>query len=193
MLIQSHVRVPGVTTISIENERGACQAVQHLIGLGRKRFMLITGQPDNPDSNERMRGARRALQEAGIKINPSYILNGQNTKPDTLRSLTDFFQVGRQPPDAIFAFNDTMALATVRFLRNKRIRVPEDVAVVGFDGVDEAKEEGLTTIETPVRELGLMATKTLVEMIRKPETRKVTRNFILEGSLWIGRTCGATK
>lgn len=194
VLIQSHVRVPGVTTISIENERGAYHAVQHLVGLGRKRFMFITGQPDNPDSNERMRGAQRALQDARIKISPTYILNGQNTKPDTLRPLTDFFQSGRHaPPDAIFAFNDTMALTAMRFLRSKRIRVPEDVAIVGFDGIDEAKEEGLTTIETPVRELGIMATKTLVEMIQKPETRKVSRNFILEGALWIGKSCGATK
>lgn len=193
VLIQSHVRLPGVTTISVENERGAYQAVQHLASLGRRKLMFITGQPDNPDSNERMRGAQRALQEVGLKVHPSYILNGQNTRPDTLRSLTDFFLAGRTPPDAIFAFNDTMALTALRFLRDKHIRVPEDVAVIGFDGVDEAKEEGLTTIETPIRELGVLATKTLVEMIQKPEIRKVSRNLILEGSLWIGKTCGSSK
>ncbi|MFH0880710.1 MAG: LacI family DNA-binding transcriptional regulator [Lentisphaerota bacterium] len=188
VLIQSRVRLPGLITVSIENEKGARLAMRHLLEQGRRQVMLITGQEANRDSQERLRGAQQALQEFNLHADPRYILNGHNNHAATLEALKAFHRDGHPLPDAVFGFNDTMALAALRWFRDQRIRVPEDVAIAGFDGTDEAQVAGLTTIETPIRNLGVMAARLLVEQIKNSGASPSSNNVVLEGTLRLGTT-----
>lgn len=191
VVIQGHVEIPDITTISTENTQGAYRAVKHLLGLGYRRLMLITGQEENVDSQEKLAGARQALREAGVSVPADYILNGHHMAWYARRAMNEFETSARPLPEAIFAFNDTMALAVMQWLREKGRRVPEDVAVVGFDGIDEAEHAELTTVETPMREMGTLATRMLIELIHtRPEERK-GRHITLGGTLRVRKSCGA--
>jgi len=191
VVIQGHIDDPEINTVSIENSNGAYDAVRHLLQLGYRRLMLMTGQEDNVDSLDKLAGARRALREFGVTLPKEYILNGHHVASYAVEAMNAFAESGRPMPEAIFAFNDDMALAVLRWLRDRRLRVPEDVALVGFDGVDEAKGAELTTVETPIREMGMTAAKLLIETIRTPPEQRKSKHILLDGHLAVRKTCGA--
>lgn len=191
VLIQGHVEDRDITTVCSENTQSAYRAVKHLLGLGYKRLMLMTGQEDNIDSQEKLLGAQQALREAGVSVPPEYIVNGHHMAWYARRVISEFAATGRPLPEAVFAFNDNMALALMQWFKERGLRVPEDVAVVGFDGIDEAEQAELTTIENPMREMGVLATRVLIELIQtKPDERK-GRHITLGGTLRIRKSCGA--
>lgn len=183
VVLQGHLDDADIATVSIENTRGAYLAVRHLLSLGRRRLLLVTGQEDNVDSREKLLGARQALREAGVKLAPENMVNGHHVDDFAVRAVDAFLKAGHPLPDAIFAFNDNMALAVMRWLRERGIRVPGQVAVVGFDGIDEARPAGLTTIETPMREMGMMACQTLVELIHTPPSERKAPHLLMGGTL----------
>lgn len=191
VVIQCHVDDPDITTVCIENTQGAYQAMKHLLSLGYRRIMLMTSQADNPDSQQRMSGAQQALREFKVTVRPPYILNGQNIRRYAYEQLTAFLKSKRKLPEAIFAFNDDMAIGIFHCLKDHGIRVPEDIALVGFDGIDEARDLQLTTIETPVHEMGVMATQLLIDLIQKPPSERRGQHVTIGGALRIRKTCGA--
>lgn len=188
IVLQGHLDDPDITTISIEDARGAYLAVKHLIETGRRKLMLITGQEDNYDSQQKLLGSRQALAEAGISIAPEYILNGHHVDDYAIRAMDAFMKAGQPMPDAIFAFNDNMALAVMRWLMDRGVRVPEDVAIVGFDGIDDARRSGLTTVETPMREMGMLAVQTLIEMVHTPSAERKAQHIMMGGTLAVRKT-----
>lgn len=183
VVLQGHLPDRGIATVSIENVEAARRAVRHLLELGRRRLLLITGQPENPDSRQKLEGARLALRDAGLPLDPALVLNGHHVDDFAVRALADYLRAGHPLPDAIFAFNDNMALAVQRWLAERGIRVPDQVALAGFDGLEEARRANLTTIETPMRELGVQAVRLLVEMIRSPAGTRAARHIVLDGAL----------
>ncbi|MBN1269833.1 MAG: LacI family DNA-binding transcriptional regulator [Kiritimatiellae bacterium] len=191
VVLQGHLDDPDITTISIEEARGAYLAVKHLVERGRRRIMLITGQEDNYDSQQKLLGSRQALSEAGLSIAPEYILNGHHVDDYAIRAVEAFVKAEHPLPDAIFAFNDNMALAVMRWLMDRGIRVPDDVAIVGFDGIDDARRAGLTTVETPMREMGMLAVQTLIELIHTPAANRKAQHIMMGGTLAARRSTGA--
>ena len=191
VVIQKQINDPEVNTVSIENIRGSYLAMKHLLDLGYRRVMLLTGGEDNEDSRQRMQGARQALSEAHIKPATVPTLIGHHVGGHAITVLSAYLKEGHHLPEAIFAFNDSMAVAIVQWLRSRGTRVPEDVAVVGFDGTEDAEHIGLTTVATPMYETGVLGTQILLDIISNGTEGKKARQVLLSGHLIIRDTCGA--
>ncbi|MFH0907212.1 MAG: LacI family DNA-binding transcriptional regulator [bacterium] len=191
VVVQKQINDPDVNTVSIENVCGAYLATKHLLDLGYRRVMLVTGGDDNEDSRQRLQGARQALTEFHIKPAAVPTLIGRHVGVHAIKALAAYLEEGHHLPEAIFAFNDNMAVAILQWLRARGTRVPEDVAVVGFDGTDEADHVGLTTIATPMYETGILAAQILLDLISNGAEDKKARQILLSGHLVIRDSCGA--
>ena len=162
-------RVPldeGVAAVSAANASGAHAAVEHLLSLGHKRIAALTGIPEWLASIERLKGYHSAHASAGVLADPDlvvegdYSIEGGEAAAAMLLDLPD-------PPTAVFAFNDNMAVAVVREARKRGLRVPEDLSVVGFDDSEQAGivTPALTTVRQPLAEMGRMAVSLLLRLL----------------------------
>jgi LacI family transcriptional regulator len=176
-------------SIEIDNYGGAQTMVRHL-GRGRRRVGVITGTPNNRDAGERLRGYRDALREAGIESRPEWELAGNFTEAsgyDAARRLTAL----ADRPEALFASNDSMAVGALSALREAGLRVPEDVAVGGFDDIPMARYTSppLTSVRVPMGTLGAEAVDLLVLAVRKDGRHRVRRKT-LATELVVRGSCG---
>jgi DNA-binding LacI/PurR family transcriptional regulator len=190
VLVENSAGGSDVPSISTDNAQGARDAVNHLLGLGRRRLMVVTGQNFAASSRQRMEGVKLACRDHGVRLAPGYILNGHYNGPLAVEAFDAFLASGKPMPDAIFAFNDNMALALLQRLNARRVRVPQDVAVAGFDGTVEAEQAGLTTIETPMREMGVMAAQMLIDIVENKGPARPPQQVLIKGVLRARRTSG---
>lgn len=190
VIVQRNVSDPDVSAVYIENRYTAADAVRHLLDLGYRRLAVLTGPPESEDSHAKMAGVEMALRERELALRPEDVLVGHHVATHAVKALTERMKIGPLP-EALFAFNDEMAIAAVLWLRERGIRVPEDVAIVGFDGIPEAKYLGLTTVENPLYEMGVIAAQTLIDTIEDPSGKREARHIVLNGRLCVRETCGA--
>ncbi len=159
----------GIDHIASDIADGARQAMDHLLSLGRRRIAFI-GPEDRDDAAEPRRAVyRQALDEAGLE--PTMLLGPvSGNRPDVRAFLTEYAS-GQPLPDAIFCVNDEHAIGCLRALADLGVRVPDDVAVVGFDGtVDSAfTSPDLTTIEQPVAAMCRLAVDLLARRREQPD------------------------
>jgi len=183
--------IEGVTYVDIDNVQGAVSAVRHLAGLGRKKIATITGPLDMPVGVDRRAGYRRALADAGIVQDDGLEENGLFTQEGGAMAMRAI--LGRHPDvDAVFAASDLMAIGAVGELRRAGRRIPDDVAVVGFDdsAIAAASEPPLTSIRQPIEEMGREMTRLLLEAI---ETRSpIPKQVLLGTSLVVRESSAAT-
>ncbi len=191
VLIQKQCKDPDVNTVCIENIRGAHLAMQHLLQLGYRRILLLTGGDEHEDSIERLNGVYQALQEFRLKPSSVGRLNGHCVGIHAVNALRAHLDQKKRLPEAIFAFNDNMALAVMQWLKSKGVRVPEEVAVVGFDGVEESEFAGLTTVANPMYETGVLAAQILLDMVSHSNESRKARQVLLSGHLVVRESCGA--
>ncbi len=153
-------------TIRVDNYEGARQATEHLIAVGRKKIGLISGPLDWLESRERKQGWNDVLVSAGETISDRQWSMGNWTPQSGEAAFADLIHKFPQM-DAVFASNDQMALGVLHFASTHAIRVPEDLAVIGFDDLPESAyfTPSLTTIKHPLRELGMNAVKSLLAVI----------------------------
>lgn len=158
-----------VNFVDIDNEKCTQTAVNYLIQTGRKRIATITGVEGTLVSRERLEAYRTTLAKAGMQVDENLIAEGGFVEEGGYAAMAKIFP---HRPDAVFATNDAMAVGAIRFLREQGVRVPEDVAVVGFDDAPFAAsyKPALTTIAQPIAELGRQAVEMLVKLIEhRPE------------------------
>ena len=136
-----------------DNIGGAREAVTHLLRLGRTRVATITGPQNMIAGADRLAGYLAALRDRGVVSDPGLIAEGDFTEAGGYRAMQQFLA---RRPDAVFAASDIMAIGALRALREAGLRVPEDVAVVGFDDLPQAArtEPPLTTVRQPIYRLG---------------------------------------
>ncbi|MGW5352603.1 LacI family DNA-binding transcriptional regulator [Streptomyces sp. NPDC004031] len=160
--------VAGPTTLYVDcdNRGGARDAVRHLLGLGRRRVAHIAGPLDQTASIDRLDGFRDVLPNT----DPALIAEGDFTPEGGARAMEQLLE--RAPDlDAVFAASDVMASGALRLLRRRGLRVPEDVAVVGFDdivSVAEWTDPPLTTIRQDIEEMGRMMARLLLRALESP-------------------------
>ncbi|ADV67540.1 LacI family DNA-binding transcriptional regulator [Deinococcus maricopensis] len=144
--------------LNIDNVSGAHQGVQHLLDLGHTHIAHIAGPSAHRDARDRLDGYRRALQNAGLPINDQLIVEGDFMEPSGLLAVETLITRGA-PFTAIFAANDQMAYGARLALFRRGIRVPEDVSLVGFDGLPGSAftTPPLTTVRQPTFEMGRAA------------------------------------
>jgi LacI family transcriptional regulator len=160
------LKAPGLFALNFDNYTGGLLATQHLIQLGHRRIAFITGDPAHPDANDRLRGYRSALEEAGIAFEPALVVPGQYHEVSGLQAVDRLLASG-QKFTAIFAANDQMAFGAALGLHRHSLRVPEDVSLVGFDDLPTAlfAVPPLSTIRHPAYELGRLAAAAMLQLI----------------------------
>jgi DNA-binding LacI/PurR family transcriptional regulator len=155
-----------ISFVSVDNVASAQLAVNHLIQLGRRRIATVTGQMDIRDAQDRLLGYKLALEEAGLPVDERLIYRGMFDFEQGYRGTQYLLKYS---PDAIFCGGDTAAIGAMRALREAGRRIPDDIAVVGFDDLDVAQKGNppLTTIRHSVQQIGSTAAKLLIDLIEK--------------------------
>ena len=179
-----------VSYIDVDNVNGAFTAVSHLIRLGYQRIGTITGVSTRTVSVDRKEGYIKALTERGRNIDESLIVEGDFTEAGGYYAMQ---QLLPNKPDAVFAASDIMAIGAMRALREAGLRVPEDIALVGFDDLPLATmpEPRLTTIRQPVYQFGVKAVEILLDLIENGI--EPPRRIIMDTELIIRNSCGASR
>ncbi|GAB2578281.1 LacI family DNA-binding transcriptional regulator [Microlunatus antarcticus] len=168
--------------VAIDNEAAAAEATRHLIATGRRRIAVIGAQPPpfGHSARLRLRGYRDALAEAGIRYDPALVVTALNWRrqpgADAVRPLLEL----AEPPDAIFALNDLLALGAIRGLADAGLRVPQDVAVVGFDDIEESRY-ALPSLTTVAPDKQAIARSAVDHLARRLEHRSVAPEEVLVG------------
>jgi LacI family transcriptional regulator len=169
--IEREYRLPRVSCLLVDSERGAFTATRHLVDRGCEHIAMITGPSLGAGSAtygraQRYEGYRRALAECGRPVDPQLVVEG-NFRYESGRIAMRRLLAQRTPPDAVFAANDMMALGAMSVIREAGLRVPDDVALVGFDNVPMTAlmVPGLTTMAMPMSELGGAAARLLEEQL----------------------------
>jgi LacI family transcriptional regulator len=157
--------------ISVDNRLGAYEATRHLIRLGHRRIAHIQGPLKYQVSHDRYQGYRDALNEAGIMLDPSLVQEGDFEPPSGRICANTFFDLpADKRPTAIFAGSDYMAYGVFSAAEQHGLRVPEDIAVVGFDDnpTSAHMEPALTTVRQPFYEMGRRASNILLALVDAP-------------------------
>jgi LacI family transcriptional regulator len=145
--------MPGIEldAVFVNNFKGAYDATRHLIELGHRRIGCIMGMVDSQLSDERVAGHRQALADVGLPFEADLLQRGDYMPPSG-RAGAEALLARSDPPTAIFAFNDLMAMGALQAINRLGRRIPDDVAVIGFDGVPltEHTSPPLSTIEQPI-------------------------------------------
>lgn len=158
------------SAVGATNWQGGYDATRYLLELGHYRIGFITGTMDLGCSRDRLAGYRAALNECHVPIDAALIREGDFNQPTGYQAARDLFDLP-DPPTAIFASNDVMAFGVMEAVRDRGLRIPEDVSIVGFDNIPQAEHvrPQLSTIEQPLADMGREATRRLLELIDNPD------------------------
>lgn len=149
------------------DSRGAAEAARHLAELGHTRVAFISGPDSFRSSHERGRGFEAGLAEHGLTLDPACVRRGAYTFESGVEAAADLLSAPN-PPTAIFAGNDEMAIGVMKAARDRGLDVPFDLSIVGFDDLPMASRvwPNLTTVRLPVRDMGRMAAEKLTARSR---------------------------
>ena len=191
VLLNPRAETPGTVSVSIANYEGAFAAVSHLLRLGHRRVAIVSGPMGNADSDERLRGYRAALIAHDIEPDDRLVLPGAFTEASGYEAGGRFVRI-RPMPTAVFAANDGMAIGLMSRLSEGGIRVPEDVAVMGFDDIPTARylAPPLSTVRTDAHQLGACAVAGFLDVLNSGDD-ELNRRWVMPWDLVIRRSCGA--
>ncbi len=161
------LRTERIFSIDLDNRTGGLLATQHLIERGHRRIAFIAGIPLHQDALDREAGYRDALARAGIAFDPALVLEGDFTEAGGLAAVDRLLQSG-VAFSAIFAANDQMAIGAGLGLYRRQLRVPDDVALVGFDDLTlgQYAVPPLTTVRQSIYEIGCEAAAAMLAMLQ---------------------------
>lgn len=157
---------PNFTTLNVDNHGGARKAVEYLLSTGRRHIGLVTGPLEWLEARQRKQGWEEALRSHGIQVTPQKWTTGNWSSASGESAFAEL--IAKYPSmNAAFISNDQMALGALHYANKHNIRVPEEIAIIGFDNLTESEffTPSLTTITHPLRELGVRAVDTLLEII----------------------------
>jgi LacI family repressor for deo operon, udp, cdd, tsx, nupC, and nupG len=179
-----------VPTVSIDNISSARKATEHLIKIGHTKIAHITGPINVILSRDRMRGYQQAMMSHDLDIDSAYIQEGDFSFESGYNQALKLLAL-ENPPTAVFAFNDEMAMGAIKAAKDSGLKAPEDLAVVGFDNVKMSSviEPNLTTINQPKYEIGKKAMELLLKLINGESINK--KKFVMKDELIIRESCGS--
>lgn len=178
----SSIASPGVSSVSVDNRACGQEAMAHLIAKGHRKIAVMGGQRNTGDGiGLRFQGAMDALRMNGLNFDEGLYAPSSFSMEGAYRSALEL--IGRrQDFSAIFAMSDLMAIGAMRALRESGLSVPEDVSVVGFDGIELARfiQPPLTTIEQPATEIAKAGVELMLRLLEDPQDCEY---MIVEGRL----------
>lgn len=167
--VHGNTPLPRVTNIETDEETGAYELVRHLTTLGHRRILHYTGPAGTLGPERRLRGYRRALRDAGLRVDDNLIISGDFNQGSARNALLHWLRRhrGQAMPQAIFCVNDAAAMGCLELLAEIGFRVPADVSVAGFDDTLAARTTipQLTTVRQPLRAMGERAVEILLDHI----------------------------
>ena len=190
VLLSSDEPQTGIDTLTVANFDGAREVVRHLIGLGHRCIGTLTGPAHNVDARQRLEGYRAALQEAGLAADPTLEVAGDFTEPSGYSSMARVLDHAPRPT-ALFVANDHMVVGALGALQDAGVRVPEELAIVGFDDIPLARylTPPLTTVHVDLFRMGQRAMELLLE--RGRASGSAARHEVLATTLVVRGSCGA--
>ena len=182
--------VDGVSYIDVDNINAAKKATQHLISLGYQRIGMITGAKTSTVSQDRREGFLKAFADIGNVPDLSLIAEGDFSENSGYLAMQRLLPL---KPEAVFAQSDIMAVGAARAVEEAGLKVPGDVALVGFDDIPVASltKIKLTTVRQPITRFGIKAVELLIDLIEKGT--EPARRLILDTELIVRESCGASK
>lgn len=152
--------------IQADHERGGYLATKYLLDLGHREIACVSGPTELPPSRDRVVGYLRALKEAGLKFRLDYLVRSDFTSEGGYAAFQQLLAL-RKPPTAIFASNDLMAIGGLCAANEARVRIPEDLSVIGYDDIALASYSTprLTTVSQPKYQMGQLITQALLDRI----------------------------
>lgn len=164
-------------SINYDDKGAAYVATKHLIDNGHTKIAIICGSMDSIPCSRRMQGYNEALSESNLSINPKYIKVAQWEDEISNNCAHELFELD-DPPTAIFAMSDKMALGVMTAAYERGINIPNDISIVGFDNIDCSKfcSPKLSTIGVPYYEMGMKSGQMIIDVLRN---KKVDKNNML--------------
>lgn len=191
-VVQIYRKTPksAISTIALDNELSGYTAVQYLIKLGHKRIGHITPGQLTQSGMERIAGYKKALAEMGIAFDPALVAEGANSADAGCKAMNNLLDLV-QPPTAVFAAHDMMALGAYEAVFSRGLSIPEDVSIIGHDNIpfSDLVRPKLTTIDTHKNKLGMAGIDLLMEEIENTGPMSVERVYNTE--LLIRESCRA--
>lgn len=178
-------RVNGAAWLDIDNAGGMRQVVQHLVQLGHREIIHLTGSPISQTAQERLLAYQQTMHQAGLATTSSAILDGAFTDLGAYRAVRQAYEKG-QRFSAIVSASDDMAVGAILALRDLGLQIPRDVSVTGFDDLPLARyaDPPLTTVRQPIHEVGQTCAEILLTLIegRKPKSVVFPTELVVRGS-----------
>lgn len=161
---------PSVPSVHVDNITASYEAVTYLLQLGHQKIGMIKGINKEPIWEERLLGYQRALSDSGIPIDPRWVVESDVSLRGGGRAIANLLEK-EDHPTAVFCSTDSMAIGAINYLNDHNYRVPEDISIFGFDGIELSKliRPSLSTIEYSAIEIGMTATRHLIKLCKGEE------------------------
>jgi LacI family transcriptional regulator len=190
-----HGQLPNsdIPSVDVDNVHGGTAAVKHLLALGHRRVGIVTNAPlAYASSRLRLDGYRQALEQANIPYDEDLVQYGNFDEESGCVSIEALLMLD-EPPTAVFVASDMVAIGALRALRDQGRRVPEEIAVVGFDNITAARfiTPALTTFHVPTFGLGWSAAELLIRIIKGDHPKQT--QVLLDTELVTRESCGANE
>jgi LacI family transcriptional regulator len=197
VLVAATTDRPGVQSVDIDNRQAGHDATAYLIAQGHRSVATISGPLAWSSAQHRLAGYHDALRTAGMQASPNLILSCPDWGPDSGRLATARLLDEHAEFTAIFAQSDLLAAGAIAELRQRNVRVPEDVSIIGFDDIPIAGflEPPLTTMRQPIRELGELATSIVIQSIGRSESTETgqSHRHLLSATLVVRESVAPAK
>lgn len=176
-----HIEIPGNSNVLIDDFQGGLDATEHLILQGCKKIAHFSGPQELEIYKNRFNGYRAALEKHNIPLDENLIISSKLMETDGIESAKKILSLNI-PVDGIFSANDTAAISALQYLKEQSIRIPEDIAIVGFSNepISSVIEPSLTTIDQPGFEMGKIATNLLLTQIKDKQRLTGPETIVLK-------------
>jgi len=194
VLVDRRIHGLAVPSIRVDNRQGAYEAIRHLVGLGHERIAIIKGLDGVETSDERFAGYVQARAESRIRVPPELVREGRFLQDQAFRCTQELLAM-RSRPTAIFACNEPMLTGCLLALQEAGVRIPHEVALIGFDDPVWAccVDPPLTTVSQPAYAMGTLAFDLLAaQLFSSSSGRRPAEQVILKPTLIIRKSCGGS-
>ncbi len=197
VVVDRDIKENNYDVVLVDNSIGGFEATRYLIELGHRRIGCIGGPSPITPSAQRVAGYKRALQEAGIPVDTDLIIFGDFRYESGNKAMCALLSLP-QPPTAVFASNDMMALGAIQAVNDKGMKIPDDISVIGFDNIpfSQTISPTLTTMAQPIHEMANLVVDLLIDKIklqrqrsRAEEQKPAYKRIVLETKLIKRNSC----
>lgn len=191
IFINKYLRTRKVNTVSIDNYNALHQAIGHFVSLGHKRIGTITGGLMAVDGVERFEGYKQALKHFNIKYDKNIIAHGHFGETEAYEEMKKILHTSIKRPTAMFCASDLMAIGAIKAIWKMGLKVPEDIAVIGFDDIEAGRyfKPSLTTIRPPLEDIGKEVIKLIIKIFDNP--KKEIEEISLQAKLIVRESSAA--